>query len=100
MLVLSGFANGGKATLGGVAYINALCLKTYAYAFANVEGKLGELPNYIYDLFLASHELGHVFGSRHTHACVWGPKKIRLLTTVLRPKEPAPRDQHPSKGAS
>lgn len=99
MLVLSGFANGGKATLGGVAYINALCLKTYAYAFANVEGKLGELPNYIYDLFLASHELGHVFGSRHTHACVWGPKKNQAIDNCAAPEGTCAKGPTPLKGS-
>lgn len=99
MLVLSGFTNEGKATLGGVAYINALCLKTYAYAFANVEGRLGELPNYVYDIFLASHELGHVFGSRHTHACVWGPKKNQAIDNCAAPEGSCAKGPTPIKGS-
>jgi hypothetical protein len=29
------------------------------------------VPVYSYSVFVVSHELGHLFGSRHTHACVW-----------------------------
>lgn len=78
-LCLSGYSNKGKATLGGVAYINALCLKSYAFAFANIDGNYKSFQEYSYDVFLAAHELGHVFGSRHTHACVWGPNKNQAL---------------------
>jgi hypothetical protein len=28
-------------------------------------------PNYSWSVFVVTHELGHLFGSRHTHACVW-----------------------------
>ncbi len=29
------------------------------------------LPAFSYNVFLLAHEFGHLFGSRHTHACVW-----------------------------
>ncbi|MFZ1705145.1 MAG: M12 family metallo-peptidase [Saprospiraceae bacterium] len=28
-------------------------------------------PNYAYNTYLVSHEIGHVMGLRHSHACVW-----------------------------
>jgi len=30
-------------------------------------------PNFSFTVNVVSHELGHVLGARHTHACVWGP---------------------------
>ena len=74
-LCISGFARGGKAVLGGIAYINTLCNKSYAYGYTNVNGTYSDSPNYSWDVFSITHELGHIFGSRHTHACVWGPNK-------------------------
>ncbi|MEM7187647.1 MAG: M12 family metallo-peptidase [Bacteroidota bacterium] len=29
------------------------------------------VPTYSYNVFLIAHEMGHLMGSRHTHACVW-----------------------------
>jgi len=29
------------------------------------------VPTYSRSVFVCTHELGHLFGSRHTHACVW-----------------------------
>jgi hypothetical protein len=29
-------------------------------------------PNFSFTVNVVSHELGHVLGARHTHACVWG----------------------------
>lgn len=34
-------------------------------------GGVGTYPNYVFNVFVTSHEFGHIFGSRHTHACVW-----------------------------
>jgi hypothetical protein len=29
------------------------------------------VPTYSWNVYVCTHELGHLFGSRHTHACVW-----------------------------
>jgi hypothetical protein len=29
------------------------------------------VPTYSWEVYVTSHEFGHLFGSRHTHACVW-----------------------------
>ena len=28
-------------------------------------------PTYSFNVFILTHEMGHLLGSRHTHACVW-----------------------------
>lgn len=37
----------------------------------NLELSNLSFPNYSYNTYLVSHEIGHVLGLRHTHACVW-----------------------------
>ncbi|KGO91365.1 M12 family metallo-peptidase [Flavobacterium subsaxonicum] len=32
---------------------------------------LNALPTYSWTVYVVTHEFGHLFGSRHTHACVW-----------------------------
>jgi hypothetical protein len=69
MILVSGFSRNGNPALGGLAYVNSLCMKNYSYAFTNVQGSFSTFPTFSWDVFVCAHELGHV-GSRHTHACV------------------------------
>ncbi|GAB4369566.1 MAG: hypothetical protein Kow0042_11370 [Calditrichia bacterium] len=60
--------------LGGIAWINALCSSLVSgngYAFSDIHGSFSGLPVYSWDLNVVSHELGHNFGSLHTHSCYW-----------------------------
>lgn len=98
-LTLSGFKRNGKAVLGGVAYINSLCQRTYSYAYANVESGFKLFPEFSYDVFLTAHELGHVLGSRHTHACVWGPNKNQALDNCAKVEGSCLAGPAPVKGS-
>ncbi|HEX5758791.1 MAG TPA: M12 family metallo-peptidase [Thermoanaerobaculia bacterium] len=64
----------GKSTSGasGIAYVNALCNTTYGYSFTQVFGFAGALGQ---DARIVGHEIGHNFGSRHTH-CYLTPTPI------------------------
>lgn len=57
--------------LGGVAVtINGLCNQSnfsYSDVFFNYE----TVPTYSWTVEVITHELGHLMGSPHTHACVW-----------------------------
>lgn len=35
-------------------------------------------PNYSYNTYILAHELGHVMGLRHTHACVWNNTETQI----------------------
>jgi hypothetical protein len=63
---------------GGLAYgIGGLCGSfpdfpgPYSIA-TTLETTFSGYPNFSFTVNVVAHELGHVFGARHTHACVWG----------------------------
>jgi hypothetical protein len=58
--------------LGGVAYVDALCIsRNFAYAFSDLYGFYNTIPTYSWDVEVISHETGHNLGSKHTHWCGW-----------------------------
>lgn len=57
---------------GGVAYVNQLC-GSNPYSYADIINSSQAYPTYSWDVQVVTHELGHNFGSQHTHSCVWGP---------------------------
>lgn len=56
---------------GGVAYINGLCNNNYKFGESGLTGAYYTVPTYSWAVNLLAHELGHNFGSRHTHDCAW-----------------------------
>lgn len=97
-LLISGFSRNGNPALGGLAYVNSLCMKNYSFAFVNVQGSFSLYPTYSWDVFVCAHELGHVLGSRHTHACVWGPTKKQALDNCAKVEGSCLAGPTPSKG--
>ncbi|UUC46129.1 M12 family metallo-peptidase [Flavobacterium cerinum] len=57
--------------LGGVAVtIGGLCTANN-YCYSDVNFSYSSVPTYSWTVQVVTHELGHLLGSRHTHACVW-----------------------------
>jgi metallopeptidase family M12-like protein len=58
----------GKAVQGGVAYVGVLCSAAYGYGVSQVNGSYDlSDPSQIWDVLVFAHEVGHNFGSPHTH---------------------------------
>ncbi len=65
----------GASLGGGVAYVNVLCNQTYGFGVSgNVNGLIdwdtwsGASGSFTWDFVVVAHELGHNFGSGHTHS--------------------------------
>ncbi len=58
-------------SLGGVAAsVNGLCSQNN-YSYSDVDFSHAAVPIYSWTVEVITHELGHLLGSPHTHACVW-----------------------------
>jgi len=65
---LVGIDSGG---LGGVAVtINGLCSQNN-FSYSDVNFQYQTVPTYSWTVMVITHELGHLLGSPHTHACAW-----------------------------
>lgn len=86
----------GRGLGGGVAYLNATCFLDYAYGVSANLGGFFPLPiqdnsHQNWDLMVVSHELGHNFGSGHTHdgytppidGCGNGDCALALDSTIM-----------------
>jgi hypothetical protein len=57
--------------LGGVAFIDILCVSGYNYAFSNIGSSYNGFPTYSWTVEVVTHEMGHSMSSHHTHWCGW-----------------------------
>lgn len=88
-------------TMGGVAWLRAIC-RAYAsdssgsYGFANIDNVgLTSFPSYSWNVEVLSHEMGHMVGSPHTHACVWNPPARNTAIDVCQTQEGSCPDTSP-----
>jgi hypothetical protein len=57
---------------GGIAYLNTLCSPhAPQHSFSSISANFNAVPAYSWSVMVVAHELGHLFGARHTHSCSW-----------------------------
>lgn len=63
----------GDTGTGGIAYLDVICSPQYGVGFSAALSPTTtyDLSNYSWNLNVVGHELGHNFGSNHTHWCGW-----------------------------
>jgi cysteine-rich repeat protein len=61
----------GKSGLAGLAYVDVLCNPAFAYGVSKVRATFDVMdPGETWDVVVTAHEIGHNFGSEHTHCYV------------------------------
>lgn len=60
-------ASGGIAVLDGVCQTNP----DWRKCFSSIQSSYLNVPTYSWSVMVVTHEMGHVIGSKHTHACSW-----------------------------
>lgn len=89
----------GYGTSGGIAAgFSGFCNANRANSMCTslLDGTYSNLPTWSYSVEVFTHELGHLMGSRHTHACVWNGNNTAIdgcagyvEGSCLRPNVPA-----------
>ena len=62
-----------QASGGIAAGFNGICASNpdNSKCFSSIDASYAQVPTYSWSVMVCTHEMGHLIGSRHTHACVW-----------------------------
>lgn len=75
---------------GGIAYVDVICSKAYAYGVSRIYTTFSTVPTYSWTVNVVTHELGHNLGSPHTHSCSWSGGPIDNCHAVEGTCSPGP----------
>lgn len=91
-----------KTVGGGLAYVDGLCQSNN-----DLQKSVGQLintatipsyPTYSWNVSLMAHEFGHLFGSYHTHACVWNGNGTAIDSCPGYTEGDCPEPTNPDEG--
>jgi len=66
-----------SSSAGGAAFVDQLC-NSSGYGHTSLSPNYQLFPIYSRQVKVVAHEIGHNFGSRHTHACVWNGNNTQI----------------------
>ena len=60
-----------RQNFGGIAWLDGMCSNNNVCYSGLVNNAVITVPTYSWNVMVITHEMGHLMGSNHTHACVW-----------------------------
>lgn len=87
---------------GGIAAgFSGFCNPTTSQrqCFSMVQTSYNNVPTYSWTVMVFTHEMGHLMGSRHTHACVWNGNNT-AIDGCYSVEGTCPRPGFPSNGGT
>jgi hypothetical protein len=60
-----------RQNYGGIAWLNGMCSNSNVCYSGLTNLSVVNVPTYSWNVMVITHEMGHLMGSNHTHACVW-----------------------------
>ena len=60
-----------RQNFGGIAWLNGMCGNNNVCYSGLANNAVIAVPTYSWNVMVITHEMGHLMGSNHTHACVW-----------------------------
>ncbi|NNE29369.1 MAG: hypothetical protein HKN16_07020, partial [Saprospiraceae bacterium] len=68
--------------------------------FSSIDGSYSNVPTYSWSVMVTTHEMGHLIGSRHTHACVWNGNNTAIDGCAGSTEGSCPLPGNPSGGGT
>jgi hypothetical protein len=68
--------------------------------FSSIDGSYNPVPTYSWSVMVITHEMGHLIGSRHTHACVWNGNNTAIDGCAGQTEGSCSLPGYPSEGGT
>lgn len=87
---------------GGIAVLDGLChpYKAARMSFSSIRSSFAAVPTFSWSTMVIAHELGHLLGSQHTHACVWNGNNTAIDSCPGWTEGSCPNPGNPSNGGT
>ncbi|MFK7787182.1 MAG: zinc-dependent metalloprotease [Crocinitomicaceae bacterium] len=88
---------------GRAAGFNGICNSNVDQSLCvsgNMTNSITPFPTYSWNVMVVTHEFGHLFGSRHTHACVWNGNNTAIDGCAGGTEGSCPTPGFPSGGGT
>ena len=91
-----------QASGGIAAGFSGICASNEdnSMSFSSINSTYSNFPTYSWTVMVVTHEFGHTFGSRHTHACVWNGNNTAIDGCSGSTEGSCPLPGYPSGGGT